>query len=182
MSVLRHIHTPGHPLHVTQRQGCFFGTPDRLAYRDELGRQAGEQGCALHAYALMGNHVHLLLTPQRRDGVTALMQALARRHAQYLAEAQGYEGPLWDEAFETTPVHVRQYLLACMRYIELNPVRAGLVRRPQAYPWSSFRANALGEADALITPHAHYCALGRTGEARQAAYRALFREKAWHLW
>jgi len=139
-----------------------------------LGREAIDAGCALHAYALMGNHVHLLLTPARRDSVTGLMGALAEHHERYIGKTYGHEEPVWERDFKTTPVYPRQYLLACMRYIESNPVTAGLVRQPQAYRWSSFRINALGEEDALITPHAHYCALGRSPKMRQAAYRAMF--------
>ena len=183
----RQSHLPGHPLHVIQRgrlrTACFVRDDDRLSYLDCLARDAGRLGCALHAYVLMGNHVHLLLTPARADSVTRLMACLAQRHERYLRDTHERigesdnrrDGPLWEEGFETTAVHVRQYLLACMRYIELNPVRAGLVTRPQAYRWSSFRANALGAEDAMITPHAHYCALGRSPGLRQAAYRAMFK-------
>lgn len=141
-----------------------------------MARQAGDLGCAVHAYALMGNHVHLLLTPSRRDSVTRLMDALTEHYARYIWETYEHGDPLWEKGFEATPVHVRQYFLACMRYIELNPVRAGLVRQPRAYRWSSFCANALGAEDPLITPHAHYCALGRSEEMRQAAYRAMFKQ------
>jgi putative transposase len=81
---------------------------------------------------------------------------------------------LWEEPYDASPVHARRHLLACMRYIEENPVRAGLVAHPGAYPWSSYRANALGEDDALVTPHAHYCSLARSPDARRAAYAALF--------
>ena len=178
MPDFRQSHIPGHPLHVIQRgrlrAACFSGEEDRLAYLRELTRHAGELGCALHAYALMGNHVHLLLTPSRRDSVTRLMDTLTERYARYIREAYEHGEPLWEKSFTATPVHVGRYLLACMRYIELNPVRAGLVTQPQAYRWSSFRANALGKEDALITPHAHYCALGRSPQMRQAAYRAMF--------
>jgi putative transposase len=172
------LHIPGHPLHVIQRgrlrAACFSGTKDRLAYLDVLAQATWHVGCALHAYSLMGNHVHLLLTPSRRSSVTRLMDSLTERYAGYIRETYEHSDPLWDKSFETTPVHVRQYFLACMRYIELNPVRAGLVTRPQAYRWSSFRANALGAEDPLITPHAHYCALGRSPQMQQAAYRAMF--------
>lgn len=178
MSLLRHSHLPGHPLHVVQRgqmrTACFSCEDDRLAYLRVLAREVIEMRCALHAYALMGNHVHLLLTPVRRDSATGLMAALAEHHERYIRETYEHDEPVWEKDFKATPVHLRQYLLACMRYIESNPVNAGLVRQPQAYRWSSFRANAMGEEDALITPHAHYCALGRSPEMRQAAYRAMF--------
>src|SRR5207247_4176382 len=103
-----------------------------------------------------------------------LMPAIAARYARHLAQAYGHEDPVWDEAYDASPVHARRHLLACMRYIEENPVRAGLAQDPGAYPWSSYRANALGDDDALLTPHPHYCSLGRSLEERRAAYAALF--------
>ena len=187
MPAWRQSHLPGHALHVIQRgrlrATCFAGEDDRLFYLDSLARNAVSLSCALHAYVLMGNHVHLLLTPARADGVTRLMACLAEHHERYLRDRHEYlddfgerrDATLWEKGFKTTAVHVKQYLLACMSYIELNPVRAGLVTRPQAYRWSSFRANALGTEDTMLTPHAHYCALGRTPTLRQAAYRAMFK-------
>ena len=106
------------------------------------------------------------------------MRSLGERHAAYVDANYRCEGALWEENYEAVPVHVGRYLLACMRYIELNPVRARVVTRPDQYPWSSFRANALGLDNALLTPHAHYCALGRDAASRQAAYRGLFRGAA----
>jgi putative transposase len=167
---------PGHALHVIQRgfagRDCFRSDRDRLAYLHWLGRFGAQAGCALHAYVLMKNHVHVLLTPSRANGVSRLMHALAEKHGA-LVEPAG--GPVWDPRHEVWPVHPRRYLLACMRYIELNPVRAELVVQPSDYPWSSHRANALGREDGLVSPHAHYYALGRTATARRTAYRAMFR-------
>ncbi len=163
-------------LHVAQRGlgPCFSGTRDRLAYLEGLGECVTRCACAVHAYSLMGNHVHLLVTPERRAGATRLVRSAADRYGRYLAETYGHEGAIWEEHFDGTPVHARRYLLACMRYIESNPVGAGLVRDAGAYRWSSFRANALGEDDALVTPHPFYYALGRSREERCAAYRAMF--------
>jgi putative transposase len=173
---------PGHPLHVIQRghlqAACFFGDEDCAAYICWLGRYAARLACSVHAYVLMSNHVHLLLTPSRAGGVDALMRALGERYTRYVADVQHREGALWEERYDAVPVHVPRYLLRCMRYIELNPVRARVVAQPGQYRWSSFRANALGADDALLIPHAHYCALGRDAESRQAAYRALFRDHA----
>ena len=169
---------PGHALHVIVRghlrSACFFGEEDCVAYLRLLGEHAARTGCALHAYVLMGNHVHLLVTPARAGGVTAMMSALDGRYARHVADAHGFDGALWEAGFEAIPVHVGRYLLACMRYIELNPVRARLVDRPHEYRWSSFGANALGATDALLTPHASYCALGRSLGDRQAAYLVSF--------
>ena len=149
MDRLRCPEEPGVALHLVQRGGA----ADPAAYLERLRAAASERQCPVHAYVLMGNHVHLLATPARRDAASRLLLALG--------------GDV-----DATPVIAPRYLLACMRYIELNPVRAGIVRRPAQYPWSSYRANALGEEDALVTPHPWYYALGRTPQARRAAYRA----------
>jgi len=165
-------------LHVVQRarerRACFSCARDRAVYLEALRECATHAECAIHAYALMGNHVHLLFTSARARGAVRLMPAIAARYARYLAAAYGHEDSVWEEAYDASPVHARARLLACMRYIEENPVRAGLVAQPGAYPWSSYRANALGEDDALLTPHPHYYSLGRSPDERRAAYAALF--------
>jgi putative transposase len=122
----------------------------------------------------MGNHVHLLVTSARAAGAARLMPAIAAQYARHLATAYGHEDLVWEEAYDASPVRARAHLLACMRYIEENPVRAGLAAHPGAYPWSSYRANALGEDDALLTPHPHYYSLGRSPDERRAAYAKLF--------
>ena len=166
---------PGHTLHVIQRgrlkAACFLRDEDCEAYLGYL-RDSAASRCAVHAYALMGNHVHLLLTPARVRGATDLLRASRERYASYAEASHCRVGALWEDRFEAFPVYVRRYLLACMRYIELNPVRARLVPSPEHYRWSSYHANALGRNDALITPHAHYCALGRSAKLRQAVYAA----------
>jgi REP-associated tyrosine transposase len=165
---------PGVPLHLVQRgpAACFSGARDCIAYLEGLRECAARDRCAVHAYALMSNHLHLLVTPARPGGATRLIRSAADCYNRYLAEAYGREGAIWEERFDGSPVHARRYLFACMRYIESNPLRAGLVREAGAYRWSSFRANALGEDDALVTPHPFYYALGRSREERCAAYRA----------
>ena len=172
---------PGHPLHVIQRgrlqTACFFGDEDCAAYLGTLAQCAVSLGCSIHAYVLMSNHVHLLLTPSREASVVRLMRASCEQYARYANERRHRDGPLWEEHFEAFPVHVGRYLLSCMRYIELNPVRARVVAWPGHYQWSSFHANALGREDRLLTPHAHYCALGRSAASRQSAYRTLFRDQ-----
>ncbi len=165
-------------LHVVQqgraRAVCFSCALDRTAYLQALREYAQSEQCAVHAYALMGNHVHLLVTPVRAGGAARLMPAIAASYARHLAAAYGHEDSVWEEAYDASPVHARRHLLACMRYIEENPVRAGLAAHPGAYPWSSYRANALGKDDALLTPHPHYCSLGRSPDERRATYAALF--------
>ena len=158
-------HVPGHPLHVVRRseegQPLFHLDAERSAFLERIGRALRTESCALHAYVLMGNHLHLLLTPGWARAVPRLMASL-------------WQSP-WRERFDAWPVHPRSYVLACMRYIELNPVRAGMVRWPGDYRWSSYGANALGDDDALLTPHALYGALGRSIEERRRAYRESFR-------
>lgn len=170
---------PGHTLHVIQRgrlhAECFFIAQDHIAYLGWLHDYARRTGCAVHAYVLMGNHVHLLLTPSLKGGVAAFMHLLGKRYARHVAEIWRREGALWEEGFDATPVHNNRYVLACMRYIELNPVRARMAARPEQFPWSSHRCNAFGEENALLTPHSAYAVLGRGVAARQAAYRDLFK-------
>jgi len=169
-------------LHVVQRgrgrSPCFSCERDRAAYLEALRECAARTECAVHAWALMGNHVHLLVTSVRAAGAARLMPAIAARYARHLATAYAHEDCVWEEAYDASPVHARAHLLACMRYIEENPVRAGLAAHPGAYLWSSYRANALGEGDALVTPHPHYCSLGRSPDARRAAYAASFARAA----
>lgn len=148
----------GVALHLVQRgrQACFAGEQDRLGYLERLRQAASGLECPVHAYVLMGNHVHLLVTPARAGGGSELLRELG---------ASAHE-------VDATPVVASRYLLACMHYIELNPVRAGLVHSAADYRWSSYRANVLGSEDALVSPHPCYYALGRTPQARRAAYRA----------
>jgi putative transposase len=165
------------PLHIVQRginrEPCFFAEEDYLCYLHWLEKAAQDCRCTVHAYVLMTNHVHLLLTP---GGSSArLMQSLGRRYVQYINRFYRRTGSLWEGRYKSSLVQAETYLLACYRYIELNPVRAGMVADPGQYRWSSYRANGLGQTDARLTPHSLYLAQGHSGEERRAAYRALFR-------
>lgn len=168
----------GVALHLIQRgrggAACFFRDSDGRAYLNLLRACAERFECAVHAYVLMGNHVHLLLTPAHPRGASELIRALAGRYARYLAETRARAEALWEEPFDASPVYAPRYLLSCMRYIEDNPVRAGLTANPDAYRWSSFGANAWGRDDPVVSPHALYYALGRSPEARRARYRSMF--------
>ena len=167
------------PVHVIQRGNnrgtIFFGDDDRARYLDILRPAADRHRCAVHAYVLMPNHVHLLLTPASAGACGALMKEVGQRYAQHVNRTQGRTGTLWEGRFRSTLVQTEDYLLACQRYIELNAVRAGMVRHPRDYPWSSYRAHADGRADPLVAPHACYRGLGRDAATRRAAYRALVR-------
>ncbi len=170
---------PNVPLHIIQRgnnrQACFFVDEDYRKYLEWLQEYAAKTGCLIHAYVLMTNHVHMLVSV--RDGVAAgsLMKALGQRYVQYVNRSYRRSGTLWEGRFRSCLTQEETYLLACQRYIELNPVRAGMVEHPAEYPWSSYRANAQGEADPLVKPHPLYEALGRDAASREAAYRELFR-------
>ena len=126
----------------------------------------------------MTNHVHLLLTPEREDSIGRLMQYLGRYYVLYINHQYGRSGTLWEGRYKASLVQEEGYLLACHRYIELNPVRADMVKDPEQYRWSSNGHNALGQADALITPHSLYCGLGCSGSERQSAYQGLFQAYA----
>lgn len=169
----------GYPLHIVQRginrEPCFFTDEDCHCYLHWLEESARACGCAVHAYALMTNHVHLLLTPAESGAPARLMQSLGRRYVQYANRLYRRTGSLWEGRYKSSVIQAEDYLFACQRYIELNPVRAGMVADPGQYRWSSYRANGPGQADARLTPHALYPALGRDARERGPAYRALFR-------
>ena len=166
------------PLHIIQRgnnrQPCFASESDYLVYLDLLRRAARAAECAIHAYVLMGNHVHILATPASRESPGQMMKAVGERYVRYFNERHERTGTLWDGRFKSCLVHSETYLMVCYRYIELNPLRAGMVSEPLQYRWSSHPTNAKGARDPLITPHYIYQSLGPDDEARQSAYRALF--------
>ena len=173
------VHLDNVPLHIVQRghnrEPCFFTEEDYQSYLHWLGEALTEAGCVLHAYVLMTNHVHLLLTPGKAELVPKLLISLGRRYVQYINRTYRRTGTLWDSRYKSSLVQAETYLLTCQRYIELNPVRAAMVEDPAHYRWSSYRANGLGQPDVRLTPHELYYALGPNGQKRQAAYRALFR-------
>jgi putative transposase len=146
-----------------------------LAYQEWLAEACTATGCLLHAYVLMTNHVHLLLTPPESESVSRLMISLGRRYVQYINKTYRRTGTLWDSRYKSSLIQVDAYLLLCQRYIELNPVRAAMVDDPAHYRWSSYRKNGLGQDDRLLTPHAVYSGLGANEADRLANYRVLFR-------
>jgi putative transposase len=175
------IHIDAVPLHIVQRghnrQPCFFVEEDYHTYMHWLGEALRKEHCDLHAYALMTNHIHLLLTPTDAESVPNLIIELGRRYVQYINTTYRRTGTLWDSRYKSSLIHAETYLLSCQRYIELNPVRAGMVDDPASYRWSSYRSNALGQSHPIITPHTLYQALGATAFERQSAYRGLFRNQ-----
>ena len=168
-----------YPLHIVQRginrEPCFFADEDYQCYLHWLEEAARDCRCAIHAYVLMTNHVHLLLTPSTPGAPARLMQSLGRRYVQYANRQYRRTGSLWEGRYKSSVVQAEAYLLACMRYIELNPVRAAMVIDPGGYRWSSYRANGLAQPDARLTPHPLYLGLDADAALRRQAYRALFR-------
>jgi putative transposase len=172
------IDVPDVAQHIIQRgndrQPCFFADLDRQRYLDALREICLKEECALHAYVLMTNHVHLLATPSRAGQIGRIMQSLGRRYVRYFNDRYHRSGTLWEGRYRACLVDSETYLLRCHRYIEMNPVRAGLVATPCDYRWSSHAANAAGQYDPLLQPHPTYLALGATAAERQLAYRTLF--------
>ena len=173
---LRHI-VPEVAVHLRQRGNnradCFRRESDYLLYLLHLRELCARLRCAVHAYCLMTNHVHLLVTPPSADACKSLMKQLAQRHAQHFNRAYGRTGPLWDGRYRSSVAPTARYVIGCYRYIELNPVAAKMVSHPAQYTWSSYRANALGKDDRLVSPHAAFLALGLDAIARRSAYAEL---------
>jgi putative transposase len=173
---------PGVAAHLTQRGNdradCFRRGSDYMVYLVHLRELAEELACEVHAYCLMSNHVHLLMTPPSKDACSKLMKNLGQRYAQYFNRAHERTGALWEGRYYSCVVESPRYVLACYRYIELNPVRAGLIGHARAYTWSSHAANAGLRPDKMVTPHTVYLALAEDGARRQLAYRGLFDDSA----
>jgi len=179
MARLPRLTLPGHLHHVIQRgnnrQSIVLDDADRTALLDAVAENAKKYQVALHAYVLMDNHVHLLLTPETADGVPRMMQAIGRRYVRHFNARHGRTGTLWEGRYRSTLLQAERYLLPCMAYLDLNPVRAGLVTDPVQYAWSSHRHYVGQGSDRRITPHPAYWHLGNTPFAREAAYAELVR-------
>jgi len=169
---------PGVPQHVIQRghnrEPCFYTEQDYIRYLADLREAAERNQVAIHAYVLMTNHVHLLVTPAYTHGITHMMQDTGRKYVRYINSNYKRSGSLWEGRYKASLVDSEAYLLTCMRDIELNPVRAGMVSHPGEYRWSSYHSNAGHEKDSIIDLHPIYKRLGLDDEQRQYAYRDLF--------
>jgi len=180
MARLPRYFAKGIPLHIIQRANnrdrVFGSEPDYLFFLDCLERASAENGLSIHAYVLMPTHVHLLATPAHEASAPRTMQSVGRRYAQYFKNNYARDGTLWEGRYRSTVLDAKTYLLTCMRFIELNPVRGRkIVDRPADYPWSSYRGNTQDGRDTLLTPHRVYRRLGKSEVERRAAYRRLFR-------
>lgn len=169
---------PGLPQHAIvrgiDRQPVFFSSGDYDLYLESLKKSARQHDCAVHAYVLMSNHVHLLVTPGSKRALPLFFQAMGRFYVQEFNRLHDRVGGLWQGRYKTSLVQDDLYLLTCYRYIESNPVRAGIVDHPGEYPYSSYGYNALGKRDELILPHRLYASLSRDPERRRTTYRRLF--------
>ena len=178
MARLRRYCPVGIPQHVIQRGNnrsvCFVDDSDMAAYAHFLFEAAVKNGLSIHGWVFMTNHVHLLVTPERDLALSKTMQALGRRYVRYFNTTYHRTGTLFEGRFKSCIVQQSDYFLTCLRYIELNPVRADMVKDPADYVWSSYRANGLGQSMQLWSPHGQYLALGTSNAERQKRYRALF--------
>jgi putative transposase len=177
MARLPRLTVAGYPHHVIQRgnnrQAIFIDEADRRFMLDVLQENASKFGVAIHAYVLMDNHFHLLATPQTDDGLPKMMQAVGRRYVRYFNDRYQRSGTLWEGRYRATLIQSERYLLACMVYIDLNPVRAGMVAQAREFPWSSHGYYVGQHPDRLVSAHAMYWELGNTPFAREAAYGEL---------
>lgn len=180
MARLPRLDLPCIPQHIVQRGNnrlpCFLDDDDRQRYLQLLRQAASTARCRIHAYVLMDNHVHLLATPEDSGAVSLMMQMLGRSYVGLFNTRHGRTGTLWEGRYKSCLVDSVSYVLACYRYIELNPVRARMVESPDQFPWSSHGFNTLGRSDALLVPHPCYLELGSTVEMRAEAYRAIVGE------
>ena len=169
---------PGVPLHLVHRGNnrsrCFEDAREHELYLGLLGDMSERHHCAIHAYVMMTNHVHIVVTPEGRDDISDFMKQVAQRYTRFVNKRHGRTGTLWEGRFRSSLIDSEQYLLRCYRYVEMNPVRARIVDHPAQYRWSSYLHNAMGAPSRIVKPHERYLALGRTAAVRHERYRALF--------
>lgn len=179
MARLPRLTLGGYPHHVilrgNNRQEIFLDVADREFLLAVLAEESKQHGVDVHAYVLMSNHIHLLLTPQTDPALPRMMQALGRRYVRHFNQRHGRTGTLWEGRYRSTVLQSERHLLACMVYLDLNPVRAGMVSDPAEHPWSSHHHHIGTRVDKLITPHALYWQLGNTPFAREVAYTEMVR-------
>jgi putative transposase len=178
MARLARNQLPNVPAHVVvrgnDRVAVFRSDGDRIFFHRCLVEAAARYGMKVHAYVFMTNHVHLLASGDNSLAISRTVQMLGRRYVSYFNYLHGRSGTLWEGRFRASPIETERYLFTCHRYIELNPVRAGMVSSPERFEWSSHRCLAEGKPDDLVTPHEMYGALAGSVGARRIAYRALF--------
>ena len=171
---------PDQPVHImhrgNNRQDIFLNDDDRQRFLQYVGTSLNATGCKLHAYVLMTNHFHFLLTPPNAEALSCFMQALGRHYVRYFNGEYKRSGTLWEGRYKSSLIDSDAYLLTCYRYIEDNPVRAGMVASAEQHAWSSYRYNGLGESDSLITEHLNYSQLAKEKTQRLTVYKGFFSE------
>lgn len=176
----KRMYLSGHTYHLVQRgnnrEACFIEPENYQTYLNFWKKYAELYRVAVHAYCLMTNHVHLLVTPEEPDSISRTTSVIGSRYACYFNRTYRRTGTVWEGRHKSSLVQSERYYLTCSRYIELNPVAASMVHKPEQYRWSSYRVNAWGEKSCL-TPHAEYLKLGKDTESRCIAYRELFRSQ-----
>jgi len=178
MARLPRIVVPNQPLHImhrgNNRQDIFESEEDLTRMKEDIEHSLLKSGCSLHAYVIMTNHLHLLVTPKDREQLTVFMQSMANRYVRYFNAKKKRTGTIWEGRFKSCLVDSEHYLFALYKYIEMNPVRAGMVLDPVDYKWSSYAHNALGKVDSLISEHLLYKALGDDLPIRSKSYQKIF--------
>ncbi len=174
------MYLPGYAYHIVQRgnnrAACFFEEENFRVYLRYLAEVLPRYGNNLHAYCLMTNHVHLLITPEHKESISCLMKVVCSRYGQYINKKYGRTGSLWEGRHKASAIDSETYLLKCYRYIELNPLTARIVDSPDQYAWTSYHSNAWGDPDPLVTMHESFRQLGQNPEQRRSRYRGLFSE------
>ena len=175
------MYESGLPYHIVQRgnnrEACFYEVDDYSLYLKLLSELLPRYQVYLHAYVLMTNHIHFLMTPEESDSISNLMRVLGSRYAQKINKRYERTGTMWEGRHKSSVVDSESYLLKCYRYIELNPVTASMVDMPEEYRWSSYGVNAWGDESTLVTAHDEYLKLGNTYDERSESYRELFSER-----
>lgn len=181
MARLKRYTIPNYLQHIIQhgnnRQNIFNDKNDYAFFYECLHDAAKRYELLIHGYVFMPNHFHLLATPKIETSISLTMQSVGRRYVQYFNQKNKRTGTLWNGRYRSTIIEDKSYFFLCLRYIELNPTHKNIVLKPDLYPWSSYRKNALGINDPLITEHPMYTQLGYTPIVRQIAYGELFRNK-----
>jgi len=180
MARLSRIVIPNQPLHImhrgNNRQDIFESVDDMVRIKEDIAFSLSKSDCYLHTYVIMSNHLHLLITPKDKQQLAKFMQSMANRYVRYFNAKHQRSGTIWEGRFKSCLVDSEDYLFTLYKYIEMNPVKANMVETPPDYEWSSYRHNALGKPDSLITEHELYKDLGGTIEQRYNHYKALFDE------
>jgi len=178
MARLSRIVLPNQPLHImhrgNNRQNIFESEDDMVRIKEDIELSLSKSNCNLHAYVIMTNHLHLLITPKDKEQLAKFMQSMANRYVRYFNAKHQRTGTIWEGRFKSCLVDSEHYLFTLYKYIEMNPIKAGMVKDIADYEWSSYRCNALGQPDSLLTEHKLYEDLGSSAELRCEKYREIF--------